>query len=100
MNSTNNPKKAKPVCSYWIIYYELARLEIYIDCIDCTDCKTVQTVLPVQTVQNVRTEQAEETVETEETEETVLTEDLKKKQSLTHLLTDNLKARDASASKN
>ena len=44
-----------------------------------------------------------EIAETEETEEMVLTEDLKKKQlltdSLTHLLTDNLKARDASTSK-
>ena len=41
------------------------------------------------------------TVETVETEETVLTEDLKKSNHLlTYLLTDSLKARDASASKN
>ena len=41
-----------------------------------------------------------ETVETVETEETVQTEDLKKYDSLTDSLSDNLKARDASASKN
>ena len=41
-----------------------------------------------------------EAAETLETAETVYTEDLKKFDSLTHLLTDNLKARDASASKN
>ena len=41
-----------------------------------------------------------ETVETAEAEETEETENLKKYDSLTYSLTDNLKARDASASKN
>ena len=58
--------------------------------------KTVLTVQTVQTVEIVETEETEETVETVETEETVQTEDLKKYV----LLCDNLKARDASASKN
>jgi hypothetical protein len=57
------------------------------------------TVMTVETVETVETVKTDETVETEET---VLTEDLKK--ALTHLLTysltDNLKARDASAFKN
>ena len=73
------------------------------------------TVEAVDTVETVETEEAEETVETEETVEavqtvetvetaeaakTVYTEDLKKYDSLTHSVSDNLKARDASASKN
>ena len=51
------------------------------------------------TVTTVETVETVETAETVETKETVLTEDLKKKQSLTYSLTDSLKARDASASK-
>ena len=39
-------------------------------------------------------------LQTVETVETVYTEDLKKYESLSYSLTDNLKARDASASKN
>ena len=55
------------------------------------------TVMTVETVETVETVQSVETVETVKTAETVLTEDLKKS---TYLLTDNFKARDASASKN
>ena len=47
------------------------------------------------TVETVETVETFETAETVETAKTVLTEDLKK----SHSLTDNLKARDASASK-
>ena len=71
---------------------------------------TVEAVDTVETVESVETEEAEETVEavqtveTAEAAKTVYTEDLKKYDSLTHLITqsvsDNLKARDASASKN
>ena len=61
--------------------------------------ETVETVETVVTVESVETVETAETAETEETEETKLTENRKKKQLLTHLLTDNLKARDASASK-
>ena len=66
------------------------------------------TVEAVDTVETVETEEAEETVEavqtvetveTAEAAKTVYTEDLKKYDSLTYSLTDNLKARDASASK-
>ena len=69
------------------------------------------TVEAVDTVETVETEEAEETVETEETVEAVQTvetvetadaantEDLKKYELLTYSLSDNLKARDASASK-
>ena len=53
----------------------------------------------VMTVETVETVETVVTVETVETAETVLTEDLKKYDSLTDSLTDNLKARDASASK-
>ena len=59
--------------------------------------ETVKTVLTVQTVQTVEIVETEETVQTVET---VQTEDLKKYVLLTDSLTDNLKARDASASKN
>ena len=47
----------------------------------------------------LQTLQTVETVETVETVVTVYTEDLKRYESLTHLITDNMKARDASASK-
>ena len=57
--------------------------------------ETVETVEPVEPVETV------ETVEPVETVQTVFNEDLKKYELLTYLLTltDNLKARDASASK-
>ena len=62
--------------------------------------ETVETAETVQTVESVETVQTVATVETAETEETVLTEDLKKSNHLlTHSLTNNLKARDASAPK-
>ena len=51
----------------------------------------------VQKVETVETMETVETVEFVETAQTEETEDLKK---VTHLLSDNLKARDASASKN
>ena len=70
---------------------------------------TVEAVDTVETVETVETEEAEETVEavqtvetveTAEAAKTVYTEDLKKYHSLTQSVSDNLKARDASASKN
>ena len=65
--------------------------------------ETIETVEAVETVQNAQTVQTVQTVEAAEAAETVYTEDLKKYDSLTYLLTylltDNLKARDASASK-
>ena len=69
---------------------------------------TVEAVDTVETVETVETEEAEETVEavqtvetveTAEAAKTVYTEDLKKYGLLTLSVTDNLKARDASASK-
>ena len=50
-------------------------------------------------METVETVETVDTVETVETVETVYTEDLKKYESLSYSLTDNLKARDASASK-
>ena len=61
--------------------------------------ETVETVEAVKAVKTVETVETVGTVETAEAAETVYTEDLKKYDSLTYSLTDNLKARDASASK-
>ena len=61
--------------------------------------KNVETVENEENEETKVTEETEETEETEKTVETVYTEDLKKYDLLTHLMTDNLKARDASASK-
>ena len=52
------------------------------------------------TVMTVEIDEPVETVETAVTVGTALTEDLKKYDSLTHSVTDNLNTRDASASKN
>ena len=63
----------------------------------------METVETVETVENVETEEtveAVQTVETAEVAKTVYTEDLKKYELLTYSVCDNLKARDASASKN
>ena len=62
--------------------------------------QTVETAKTVKTVETVETVETVNTVEPVETVQTVFNEDLKKYELLTHLLCDNLKARDASASKN
>ena len=61
--------------------------------------QTAETAKTVKTVETVETVETVNTVEPVETVQTVFNEDLKKYELLTHLLCDNLKAKDASASK-
>ena len=61
--------------------------------------ETAETQEIVETVESVETVETIETAETAETAEAVMTENLKKYDSVTYSLSDNLKARDASASK-